>query len=284
MQRNTSIAGRVALTLAASALIGLVALIWVTGAPDAHAREHSLVYIANCPGTVSEEGPGRPVAATVATTADQGHLVYHLDMVYGTADPSDVGYQWGLIVTSNPDDVSLLIADDDFLDDGETFLVAVGSTNETVGRNSDQRCTVTIIDNDPPRVVEMRLVSEPADGDIYRLGEEIEIEVEFDNKVRVAGDAAVRVWFYVPESGSSWSYPTNSSHIKKAAYVSGSESQVLTFAYEVRAGDWDSDGLVVPPLGHSSLGEGAVKWAFDDRDADHFTRDRYLAHKVDGGS
>ena len=284
MQRNTSIPARLILPLATSALIGLVALIWVAGAPDAHARERSLVHIADCPGTVAEEGPGRPVAATVATTADQDHLVYHLDMVYGTADPSDVGYEWGLIVTSNPDDVRLLIADDDFLDDGETFVVTVGSTSENVGRNSDQRCTVTITDTDPPRAREMRLVSEPADRDTYRLGEKIEIEVEFDHRVRVVDDAAVRVWLFVPELGNPWSYPTSSSHIKKASYVSGSETRVLTFAYEVRPGDWDSDGLVVPPLGHTSLGAGSVKWAFDDRDADHFARDRYRAHRVDGGS
>ena len=276
---------RLFLSLTTFGLIVLVATIMLSElafSPDQGAEAHSLIYIAECAGTVNEEGPSEQELAIVTTTADDQGLFYYLDMVNGTADHSDFGYVSGGIITSNPHHLKTIIIDDDRLDDGETFTVKVGSKAHNVGRNSDQRCLITITDDDPPRVRHMRLVSEPADGDTYRRGEKIEIEVAFDTKVRVVGNPSVRLWISVPERGV-WSYPTDPSDIKRAAYVSGSDTKVLKFAYEVRAGDWDSDGLVVPSLNHTSLGKGTIKWAFGDRDADHFTDDRYHAHKVDGG-
>ena len=269
-------------TFALIVLVGLVILSELAFAPDADTPSHSRIYISQCPDAVYEEGPSEPEIATVTTTADEDGLFYYLDMVNGTADHSDFGYRSGGVVTSNPHHLKTVIIDDDHLDDGETFIVTVGSRQNNVGRNADQRCTVTIRDNDPPRVRHMRLVSEPADGDTYRRGEKIEIEVAFDNKVRVVGNPAVRLWLTTPWGRPVWSYPSDPSDIKKATYASGNETKVLTFAYEVRAGDRDGDGLVVPSLNHTSLGKGTIKWAFGDRDADHFTDDKYHAHKVDG--
>lgn len=270
-------------TFALIVLVGVIALSEIALSPDNDAEAHSPIYIAECAGTVNEEGPSEQELAIVTTTADDQGLFYYLDMVNGTADHSDFGYVSGGIITSNPHHVKTIIIDDDRLDHGETFIVTVGSRADNVGRNSDQRCVTTIMDNDPPRVRHMRLVSEPADGETYRRGEKIEIEVEFDSKVRVVGDPAVRLWLTVPERGNVWSYPSDASDIKKATYSSGNETNRLTFAYKVRAGDWDSDGLVVPSLNHTSLGNGKIKWSLGDRDADHFTDDRYHAHKVDGG-
>ena len=286
MKLRFPVKSRLLLSLATFALIvlvGLAILSELAFSPDEDAKAHSRIYISECPGTVTEEGPPEQEIATVTTTADDNGLFYYLDMVNGTADQSDFGYRWGGIVNPNPHHLDTIIVDDDRLDDGETFIVTVGSNKDNVGRNSDQRCIVTIRDNDPPRVRHMRLVSEPADGDTYRRGEKIEIEVAFDSKVRVIGEPAVRLWLTVPAGGPVWSYPSNRSDIKRATYASGNETRVLKFAYVVQAGDWDSDGLVVPSLNHTSLGEGKIKWAFGDRDADHFTDDLYHAHKVDGG-
>ena len=270
-------------TFALIVLVGVVMLSELAFSPDEDVKAHSRIYIAECPGIVTEEGPPEQEIATVTTTANDQGLFFYRDMVNGTADQSDFGYQWGGIVTANPHHWETIIVNDDHLDDGETFIVTVGSTADNVGQNSDQRCIVTIRDNDPPRVRHMRLVSEPADGDTYRRGEKIEIEVVFDSKVRVIGEPVVRLWLTVPERGNVWSYPSDSSDIKKATYASGNETRVLTFSYRVRAGDWDSDGLVIPGLNHTSLGEGKIKWAFGDRDADHFIDHKIHAHNVNGG-
>ena len=266
------------------ALFGLVILSALAFAPAAPAQRHSSIYISDCPGTVTEEGPRQQVIATVNTTLYRTHLAYHLYTVTGTATGSDFSKKGGIMVTGKPDQLETLIIDDDHLDDGEYFVVTVGSSDDDIGRNADQRCMVTIRDNDPPRAREMRLVSEPADGETYRLGEKIEIEVEFDNKVRIVGDPAVPLWFTVPANGNPWNAPTDESGIKRATYVRGNESKVLKFSYEVTAEDRDSDGLVVPSLGRASLGQGMVKWSFGDRNANHSTDRTHHAHKVDGGT
>ena len=269
-------------TFALIALVGVIALSEVALSPDNDAEAHSPIYIAECAGTVNEEAPSEQELATVTSTDGEPGLFYYLDMVNGTADQSDFAYVSGGIITSNPHHLKTYIIDDDRLDDGETFTVKVGSKAHNIGRNSDQQCVITIMDNDPPRVRHMRLVSEPADGDTYRRDEKIEIEVVFDTKVRVVGDPVVRLWISVPERGV-WSYPSDPSDIKRATYVSGTETKVLKFAYTVQAGDWDSDGLVIPSFNHNSLGKGTIKWAFGDRDADHYTEYPYHGPKVDGG-
>ena len=203
-------------------------------------------------------------------------------MVNGTADDADLGHESGLILTSNPSHFKPLIVDDNHLDDGETFIFMVAWDREDVGRNPDQRCVTTIRDSDPPRAREMRLVSEPADGDTYRRGEKIKIEVEFDNAVHVVSDPAVPLWIHVSHNGNPWAYPRDLSNIKQATYVSGTNTHVLKFAYEVQAGDWDTDGLVVPSLSSNGLGRGTVKWAFGDRYANHSTDRWHHSHKVNG--
>lgn len=285
MNLRFPIRNRLALSLATLTLIvlvGVIALSEIALSPDADAEAHSPIYIAECPGAVNEEAPDEQELATVTSTDGEPGLFYYLDMVNGTADQSDFAYVSGGIITSNPHHLKTYITDDDRLDDGETFTVIVGSKSYNIGRNPDQRCEITITDNDPPRVRQMRLVSQPADGETYRRDEKIEIEVAFDTRVRVVVDPVVRLWISVPERGV-WSYPTDPSDIKRATYVSGSDTKVLKFAYTVKAGDWDSDGLVIPSFNHTSLGKGTIMWAFGDREADHFTELPYHGPKVDGG-
>lgn len=288
MNLGIPILRRAPLLIAASALFALVGLFILFGlalSPVEGAEEHSVIYISDCPGTVNEERHSRQVVATVATTENRPYnLAYFLDMVDGTAKRwKDYEHRGGVILSANPDQPSIMITNDDHLDDGETFLVKVGDSRDDIGQNPDQRCLITIRDNDPPRVREMRLTSEPADGDTYRRGEKIKVEVEFDNKVHIVGVPSVPLWVALPPKGITWSPPGDPSDIKQATYVSGTDTKVLKFAYEVQAGDRDVDGLVVPALKRKSLGEGTVKWAFGDRYADHSSTDAYFAHKVDGG-
>ena len=62
MNLRFPIRSRLALSLATFALIvlvGVIALSELALSPDSDAEEHSLIYIADCPGTVIEEGPSR---------------------------------------------------------------------------------------------------------------------------------------------------------------------------------------------------------------------------------
>ena len=287
MKLGIPITNRALLPLAAlalSALVGLVLLLGPAFSPVEGAEEHSRIYFSDCAGTVNEEGPTYQVIGTVATTEHRPYnLAYHLDMVDGTAESRrDYEHKWGVIVTGNPSALSIGIWNDNHLDDGETFVAIVGSSSDDLGQNPDQRCVITIRDNDPPRVRDIRLVSRPADRETYRRGEKIEIEVEFDNKVHVVGVPAVPVWVTDHPKGIFWAAPEDPSDIKQATYVSGNNTKVLKFAYEVQAGDRDSRGLVVPLLERNSLGKGTVKWALGERYADHSTNDAFRGPKVNG--
>ena len=158
MNPRSPIRNRLALSLATLALIvlvGVIALSEIALSPDNDAEAHSPIYISECAGTVNEEGPSEQELATVTSTDGEPGLFYYLDMENGTADRSDFGYVSGGIITSNPHHVRTYIIDDDRLDDGETFTVIVGSKSYNIGRNPDQRCEITITDNDPPRVRHM---------------------------------------------------------------------------------------------------------------------------------
>ena len=289
MKLGIPITRRAPFLIAASALSALVALVVLFGpsfSPVEGAEDHSRIYFSDCVGTVTEEGPTYQVIGTVSTTEHRPfNLAYRLDMVDGTAQyRRDYEYLWGVIVTGNPSQLSVGIWNDEHLDDGETFVAIVGSSDDDLGENPDQRCLITIRDNDPPRVRDIRLVSKPAVGKTYRRGENIEIEMEFDNKVHVVGAPSVPLWVTDPPKRITYNPPANPSDIKQATYVRGNNTKVLKFAYQVRAGDWDSDGLVVPRLERTGLGQGTVKWAFGERYANHSTEEAFwTGYKVYGG-
>ena len=90
-----------------------------------------------------------------------------------------------------------------------------------------------------PYAMEVSVSSTPADGEIYRLGEEIEIVALFDRAVQVNGTSAVGVEIGAGEHA-----------LVDANYRSGSETKILRFAYQVEADDIDPDGI--------SLGRGSV--------------------------
>ena len=85
-----------------------------------------------------------------------------------------------------------------------------------------------------PRVTAVTLISAPGRGDTYGLGEEVEVQVEFDRAVTVTGDPRLAL--------------TVGSDTRYAAYFRGwEEDRHLLFVYAVQAGDRDEDGISIEP-------------------------------------
>ena len=82
----------------------------------------------------------------------------------------------------------------------------------------------------PPRVRDVSLVSSPARGDTYELGETIEVLVEFDGRVKATGSAEMALTI-----GAQTRYATSSGW--------GYDS--LYFDYTVQEGDRDENGISI---------------------------------------
>ena len=114
-------------------------------------------------------------------------------------------------------------------------------------------------------MTDVGVVSSPADGRAYRVGESIEVDLTFSSEVRVVGRK-----------------PTLRLHIGdntvKAPYSSGSGTNVLRFAYTVRAGDNDDNGISIPSNGPTGLLARTIKSA----QPDHLDVNAF--HNFDGGT
>ena len=89
-----------------------------------------------------------------------------------------------------------------------------------------------------PAVESVEIGSRPLRSGKYRLGETIDVEVEFDDTVYVVEASELELRLSVGE------------HTRRAAYVDGSGTEKLRFRYTVQDGDYDGDGI--------SIGAGAL--------------------------
>ena len=83
----------------------------------------------------------------------------------------------------------------------------------------------------PPRVTSVSFISSPGRGDTYELGEEVEVQVEFDRAVTVTGTPRVAL--------------TIGSETRHAASTSWWDDRYVYFSYAVQAGDHDEDGISI---------------------------------------
>ena len=117
----------------------------------------------------------------------------------------------------------------------------------------------------------MTITSSPASDSTYVLGERIEVEVTFTRPVTVTG--APQLVLIIGRSTQ-----------RRAAYVSGTGTNALTFRYTVTATDADTAGLSV--AGGVGLNGGAINDARDGATAARLVGIRGIprdkAHKVDG--
>ncbi len=86
----------------------------------------------------------------------------------------------------------------------------------------------------PPAVTSVAVVSRPASGDTYMLGETIRVAVTFDAAVTVTGTPALSIDMDPADWGE-----------KRAAYESGSGTTELVFAHEVVEPNYSTEGIAV---------------------------------------
>ncbi len=154
----------------------------------------------------------------------------------------------------------------DALIEGEERFKVVFQTGDTV-----RECWVTIVDDDPG-VEDVNVVSRPANGEAYGVGERIGIDVAFNGPVRVVGDAVLTIRI-------KHSTDSKADHqLRYLPYSSGSGTDTLRFSYTVLFGDNADRGFHVEPISDTGLGEGAMKSA----DPDHL--DVYAHHEFLGGT
>ena len=136
-------------------------------------------------------------------------------------------------------------------------------------------------DTTAPTIAEVSVTSEPqtddgAGGRVYGLGENIELTVRFDEAVTVTG---------TPVFGFSLTDENaQGSTIVLAAYARGSGTASLVFAYRVRQGDSDDNGIFIWS-NRLSLDGGTIRDAAEnDADLAHEAGPGSLSdHRVDGG-
>ena len=87
------------------------------------------------------------------------------------------------------------------------------------------------VDAVPARALEVEITSNPGRDGVYGWRETIKVEVKFDEEVLASGRLSVAL--------------SVGAETRSAAFVDGSGKDTLRFGYEVRAGDFDDDGVVV---------------------------------------
>ena len=263
--------------LAVTGLVGLITFIVTGGPPGPMARSSSQVYFSKCPLRVKE---GDAYQVQISSAGDGQRAEFYLEFGAGTASPGDYPPGGGMYNTLTPSYLTFHSEPDDLIEGDEMFTVKVGSDEGRVGVNSDQRCEMTILD-DVARVSSVRMTSSPADGHTYHKGEAIEIQVRFDDQVRVEGEPEVTLWLADPE-GSRWTPPANRWEWRNAEYGGSSGADTLDFTYLVAPGDMDADGLIIAPMNSTGMGEGTIKRLSDGRVADHTSPGLLTELKVDG--
>lgn len=81
------------------------------------------------------------------------------------------------------------------------------------------------------KIVDLEVTTNPANGQAYRIGEFIDIDVTFSKVVDVGGDIFVHIFV-----GGQWRGPR---------YESGSGTKILRFRYTVQPGDGDDSGIQI---------------------------------------
>ena len=172
--------------------------------------------------------------------------------------------------------VILTLKPEDAADFGETVTLSYYPDNAVaaskvrdLGDNLGDAFVGLRVDNDTPEgnTVQSFAVTGPAK--TYRIGDTIGIELTFAEAVTVTGAPTLAL-----EIGAAR---------RKAAYVGGSGSAVLTFEYTVVKGEEDTDGIAVEANG-LEVPSGSSILNTEDREAAILRHGRYHdpAYKVDG--
>ena len=259
-------------------LVAPVALVRVFGprSPQPVLADQAKFYL-DCPTTTVREG--KNVDVFLVRVRNHQHSAtfgayWHTDA--GTAGTDDYVHQntdaiWGSQAGSlaNRTKHTFETKQDALLEGNETFTARFTPTDNVVNTNDparDNKCEITIEDDDP-NITSLCVISEPArDNDTYGVSEVIEIQATFSTSVDVDGNPGLGMWV-----GSNWRSPN---------YLRGLGSNKLVFGYTVQSGDSDSDGIRVP--GGFQDEEG--RWRnFQNHDTFTATGNSTTAYRAYGG-
>ena len=227
------------MTVAAIAVLATAAI--VLESPQPAYADHDDVY-AVCPGPIEEGDTGQ------IGVRKRGHKVeratFFTQHTYYTAGPEDFEEYHGFTVEVKGGRTTLyapvVTTEDTLPEHDETFAVGFWHDGEVPG------CVVTILDDDAPEIIGVRIISKPVDGYAYRAGQSIDIALDLDAEVDVE-DTALLALFIGDGDDTTW---------RGAEYLDGSGTRQIVFRYRVQQEDFDMDGI--------SVGAAAVA---DDRSA-----------------
>ena len=169
------------------------------------------------------------------------------------------------------DEDGISIAANALLLNGGTIRAAVGTTqvdltHGAVGAARGSKVNGSLLT--PPTVMDISFSSSPARGDIYELGETIEVRVEFDRAVTATGKPLAAL--------------TIGTQTRQATFF-GWGRQRLYFTYTVQEEDRDEDGISIA-ANALLLNGGTIKSADGTTDADltHWAVAAERGNKVNG--
>ena len=129
--------------------------------------------------------------------------------------------------------ISIGSSDETWTDVGTITSVATGRHaqlyHEALGTQTEHKVDADI---DRPAITSVALASTPLVATTYGRGEAIEIKTTFDRPVSVSGTPAARI-----EIGPG---------VRRASYVTGSDTDTLVFEYVVQQSDVDGNGISIP--------------------------------------
>ena len=177
---------------------------------------------------------GVTVTGTPRLALDIGGVTRYADAAVHTSGDHELEFSYR-VVADDADDDGVSIAADSLELNGGTIVDAAGNAAELDHLALDDDASFVVDNSLHPTAV--RITSTPqAETDTYGRQERIEIEIEFDRAVVAADDAEI----IVAVGGDVGTYTQD-----VAAYVSGSGTDTLTFAYTVRDSRSDPDGITV---------------------------------------
>ena len=124
--------------------------------------------------------------------------------------------------------------------------------------------------NQVVRITDVSVISSPEDGEAYRAGESLEVQLTYEEAMVVEGAKGVSI--YVGDDDDAW---------RGARYNRGSGTDTLVFSYTVKRTDFDTDGFSVSAgsKGSGYFGSGSIR----SQATGQHSSVRYRAiHDIDG--
>ena len=207
------------------ALLGALSLLEVLAPSTASADEFTWVH--SCPGPILEGNSGNMGVGIDMEGLSSVSIAFSTKAA--TAGNSDYTEYRNRRFTfaRSPGQVPVQTKEDNLVEGDETFRIQWYDNED----DEWSGCDVTIIDDESPYVTGIRMVSSPAKGDTYGVGEVMEFAATFNEQVNVSGGVLMGVYI-----GDRWD---------GAWYKRGSGTDTLVFGYEVKPQDRDNDGISV---------------------------------------